>query len=316
MKANALTSFFFPIFLLCILAEAIYARWSGRGGYSLKDSGVNFLVAVGQYGCEILAGLVLLPLYGLIHSHRLFTFEPDAVSFVILVVLLDFVYYWVHRFSHESRWMWASHVVHHSSTYLNLTTSFRLSWTGFLSGVWLFWVPLVLIGFTPWQIVNAIAVNLIYQFFTHSIATRRLGWLEWVLNTPSHHRVHHAVNPQYLDKNYAGIFIVWDRLFGTFAPEAVDEPIRYGTVTLITTSNPFRIALDEWVALLRDVARAPTLRDKWMFAFGPPGWSADGSRQTSRQMLADWQRDQAQQVQSKNDSANHAAPAFQKRGTP
>lgn len=289
MKDNTLVSFFFPIFLGCIFLEVIYVNfWTQRNLYSTKDSVSNLLVSVGQYLCEAASGLLLLPLYVGVQQHKLFELPSGVGTFVALAVLLDFVYYWVHRFSHEVRWMWATHVVHHSSGYLNLTTSFRLGWTGLLSGVWLFWIPLVWIGFTPMQIINAIAVNLIYQFFTHSVTKSRFGPLEWVLNTPSHHRVHHAVAPQYLDKNYGGIFIIWDRLFGTFAAEEAGTPTRYGTVQPLESHNPFRIAFAEWLAIWRDLAGPALLRDKLRFVFGPPGWSRDGSRKTSRQIRDEW----------------------------
>jgi sterol desaturase/sphingolipid hydroxylase (fatty acid hydroxylase superfamily) len=181
----------------------------------------------------------------------------------------DLSYYWFHRVSHESRVFWASHVVHHSSQHYNLSTALRQTWVPMTYAPFWLWMPLV--GFAPWMVLLAQAWSLIYQFGIH---TERIGRLprpvELVLNTPSHHRVHHGSNEQYLDKNYGGILVIWDRLFGTFEPEG--ERVRYGLTTDIDTYNPVRVAFHEYIDLWRDVRRARSWRTRWGLALHGPGW--------------------------------------------
>jgi sterol desaturase/sphingolipid hydroxylase (fatty acid hydroxylase superfamily) len=200
---------------------------------------------------------------------------------VLLFFAEDFCYYWFHRFHHEVRFFWAAHVNHHSSRYFNLSTALRQSWTTPITGP-IFWVPLALLGFHPFMILTAQAVSLIYQFWIHTELIGRLGPLERVLNTPSHHRVHHGANVEYLDRNYAGILIVWDRLFGSFEPERA--PVDYGLTKNIRTFNPVQIAFHEWQGMFRDVLRARSWREAAQFLLQPPGWSPDGSTLTARQM--------------------------------
>jgi len=183
----------------------------------------------------------------------------------------DFIYYWNHRASHESRWLWAVHVVHHSSEHYNLSTALRQP----VADVVTLTVPyglLALAGVRPGLIEQARGINLIYQFWIHTEAIRRLGWAERVLNTPSHHRVHHGSNRQYLDRNHGSILILWDKLFGTFEEE--DEPVVYGLTTNIDSFNPAVIAGHEWVDMAEDVASAPTWRDRWSFVLRGPGWAS------------------------------------------
>jgi sterol desaturase/sphingolipid hydroxylase (fatty acid hydroxylase superfamily) len=167
--------------------------------------------------------------------------------------------------------MWATHAVHHSTTQLNLTAAIRLGWTGNISGNFLFFLPLALVGFHPLAIVTMLGINLFYQFFIHSDFAPNLGVLEWVLNTPTHHRVHHACNEPCLDRNYGGILIVFDRLFGTFAEQPGDQPLRFGLVGGAPSFNPIRIALGEWIAMLDDARKARGTSAKLRALFGPPG---------------------------------------------
>ena len=190
----------------------------------------------------------------------------------VAVLGWDAIYYWNHRFNHESRWLWAMHVVHHSSERYNLSTALRQPVAEGLTMS----VPyglLALAGVRPSVIENARALNLIYQFWIHTEAVKSIGWLEKVLNTPSHHRVHHGVNRQYLDRNHGSILIVWDRLFGTFEPEG--ERVVYGLTTNIDTFNPVTIATHEWRDIARDVAGASTWRERWSFLLRGPGWAHD-----------------------------------------
>jgi sterol desaturase/sphingolipid hydroxylase (fatty acid hydroxylase superfamily) len=204
-------------------------------------------------------------------------------------VLDDFAYYWFHRASHECRFWWAAHVNHHSSQHYNLSTAIRQPWTGVLVGTWAPWFPLVLLGFPPEMIFVQSGFSLLYQFWLHTESIRRMPrWFEYLFNTPSHHRVHHAANPRYVDRNYGGTLMVWDRLFGTFAAESDQEPCRYGLIKNIDTYNPIKIAFHEWAAIVRDVRSARSLREVFRYVFGPPGWQPDGRGPTADNLRASW----------------------------
>jgi sterol desaturase/sphingolipid hydroxylase (fatty acid hydroxylase superfamily) len=182
-------------------------------------------------------------------------------------------------------------VVHHSSEAYNLSTALRQTWTGFVSLNFLFRLPLFLL-FPPSLVFFCAGLNLVYQYWIHTEAIGRLPrWVEAVMNTPSHHRVHHAVNPRYLDKNYAGVFIVWDRLLGTFEPERAEDVPRYGIVKPLGSFNPLRAALHEWVGIAQDVWRAPW-GAKLHYLWRAPGWSHDGSRETSAMIRARWKQEE------------------------
>ena len=203
-------------------------------------------------------------------------------------VLDDFNYYWAHRTGHRVRWFWASHINHHSSQHYNLSTALRQTWTGFIALSFVFRIWPVLLGFHPAMLATVAGVNLIYQFWIHTEAIGRCPrWFEAIMNTPSHHRVHHATNPRYLDRNYAGVFIVWDRLFRTFTREDDAEPVRYGIIRQLGSFNVLWAAFHEWIGIARDVWRAP-----WSAKFGyvwrVPGWSHDASRETSDMIRARW----------------------------
>ena len=216
-----------------------------------------------------------------------------AWAFGLCFFVEDLAYYWFHRISHERRWFWASHVVHHSSQHYNLSTALRQTWTGRLTMTFVFWLPLVWIGFPPAMVLFFQGLSLVYQFWIHTEQIGRMGPFEWAFNTPSHHRVHHATNPRYLDANYAGVLIIWDRLFGTFVPEQAEiDPPRYGIIRNLGTFNPFKIAFAEWISLFRDLASARSLKQIWGFLMGPPGWSPDGSRRTTQMIKRAW-RDQS-----------------------
>lgn len=183
---------------------------------------------------------------------------------------VEFAYYWFHRASHRVRWLWATHSVHHSPHELTLLASFRLGWTSLISAGWIVYLPLVLMGFDPLLVFALLSLNLRYQFFLHTEAVGRLGPLEWVLNTPAHHRLHHASNTAYLDCNYGGTLIVFDRLFGTLARERPDEPLRYGLAHRPRRDNPLAIAFGEWGRLLHDARRSRSPRALLATLFGPP----------------------------------------------
>ncbi|MCR6644181.1 MAG: sterol desaturase family protein [Terricaulis sp.] len=283
-----------PAFVLLIVAEMLYIRLFKRGGrYETKDAATSLAMGLGNRVMGLLVGGLAVAAYYAVYQFRLFDLGWTWPVLVACFFAEDLAYYWFHRISHERRWFWASHVIHHSSQHYNLTTALRQTWTGALGLTFIFWLPLVWIGFPPLMVLMFSAVSLVYQFWIHTEVIGRMGPLEYVLNTPSHHRVHHATNPRYLDANYAGVLIIWDRLFGTFVAEDDAERPRYGIVSQLGTFNPFRVAFHEWIGIWRDVARAKSLREAFGFMFGPPGWSPDGSRKTSASLKAEWAARQA-----------------------
>ncbi len=193
-----------------------------------------------------------------------------ALALATAVLVWDFIYYWNHRFMHSARYLWAIHVVHHSSERYNLSTALRQPVADAL-GTFLPYGGLALFGVQPELIATARGVNLLYQYWIHTDTIHSLGPLEEVLNSPSHHRVHHGSNPKYLDRNHGGILIVWDRLFGTFQRE--EEPAIYGLTKNINTFNPIRIATHEHLDIIRDIASSKTWRERFSFVFLGPGWA-------------------------------------------
>lgn len=258
-----------PVFLAFVALEAWY--WKGRRAvYSWRDTLSNASLALMHQGADALAGVAVIAVYAWVHRYRLLDLPASAWTVAALFVAQDFFYYLFHRASHRIRWLWASHVVHHSSERLNLSTAFRQSLTYPISGMWLFWLPLAWIGFDPKHVVAVVAINLAFQFFVHTEAVGRLGWLEKVFNTPSHHRVHHARNARYIDRNFAGVLIVWDWLFGTYVEEDPAVPCEYGIVKPIRTHNPIRLTFHEWADMLRDAVRPQPWRSRLGQLFGPP----------------------------------------------
>ena len=262
-----------PVFFLCMVAEYWFGQRRGRlpesATYYIPEVVCNFVLAGLHQATDILTGLLIAQLYLWWFDWRLFDIEMSVSAFLLLVVLQDFFYYWFHRASHRIRWMWAAHVVHHSSERMNFSTAFRQSLMYPLAGMWIFWLPLVIIGFDPKWVVFVVLFNLGLQFFVHTQSIRSLGWLEWVFNTPSHHRVHHGRNPQYIDKNYAGVLIIWDKLFGTFEPEV--ETVRYGTTKPVNSDNPITVTFQEWKLIFRDLTnREYSWRTKLKMMFVPP----------------------------------------------
>lgn len=282
-----------PFFVLSVVLEIVLARFGkAKAHYEAKDTLVSLGLGLGSSVAGVLVAGAVFAATLWTYQHRIFSIPMTAWwAWIAIFLLEDLTYYWFHRLSHERRFWWAAHVNHHSSQHYNLSTALRQTWTGGVNGSWLLWLPLAFVGFPPPMIAIEKSVSLIYQFWIHTEAIRRLpAPLEAVLNTPSHHRVHHARNPRYLDRNYAGILIVWDKLFGTFVEEDEAEPPRYGIVKNLGDFNIIRAAFHEWAAIGQDLWRARSPREVWGYLFGPPGWSPDGSRQTSDQIRADWEK--------------------------
>lgn len=280
MEANELILAAIPFFVVFMLVEFLVGQRRSTPVYETRDTAAS--LAMGAVNVILSVGIDVLLLLTLaaVYRFRLFTLPDDAWwSWALAIVAFDFCFYWMHRFHHEVRVFWAAHVNHHSSRRYNYSTALRQSWTEPLTAI-PFWLPLSLLGFEPKMVLFALTIDLLYQFLVHTELVGRLGPIEWIFNTPSHHRVHHGSNLRYLDKNYGGIFIVWDRLFGTFQAEEDDEKVVYGLTANIETFNPLRIAFHEWAALARDVRRREGLRDRWKTLASPPGWDPNGKTLT------------------------------------
>ena len=204
----------------------------------------------------------------------------------LLFFLDDFIYYWFHRFNHQVRLLWAGHVSHHSAIKMNFATALRQG-VGERLHKYIFWLPLPLLGFDPLMVFTMMSVNLFYQYWLHTELIGRLpNWVEFVFNTPSHHRVHHASNISYLDCNHGGVLIIWDRIFGSFSKEMGNEKVEYGLTQNITSLNPIYVATHEYRSIIRDVARTDQWKDKLKYLFLAPGWSHDGDDKRSKTLRA------------------------------
>jgi sterol desaturase/sphingolipid hydroxylase (fatty acid hydroxylase superfamily) len=259
-----------PVFLTLIGVEAWYWHRRDPRKYLLVDSVANAALALMHQGADALAWALVIGVYYLVYSRRVFDWPATWWTILVLVIAQDFFYYWFHRASHRIRWLWASHVTHHSSERLNLSTAFRQSLTYPISGMWLFWLPLAWLGFEPTNIIAVVAINLGFQFFVHTQAIGKLGWVERVFNTPSIHRVHHARNPKYIDRNYAGVLVVWDKLFGTFVEEDPAVPCDFGIIGQVHSYNPLTLTFHEWIAMFRDARQARGWRAAVGQLFCPP----------------------------------------------
>jgi len=281
-----------PAFIVLLVLEAVLDARDRRELYEAKDTAASLTMGVGNVLVNLLAKAMVFGAFWGLYQLRPWTVPMDAWwAWVLLFFAEDFSYYWFHRGSHEIRFFWASHVVHHSSQKYNLSTALRQTWTGNLTGTFVFWLWLPLLGFHPVAVMLMQSISLIYQFWIHTETISRLPrWVEAVFNTPSHHRVHHGADVDYLDRNHGGILIVWDRLFGTFVSERYRPT--YGLTTNIQTYNPVKIAFHEWGHLWRDATQPGiSLRHRFLYVFGPPGYSHDGSRKTAAALRRE--RDQA-----------------------
>ncbi|MCQ8184204.1 sterol desaturase family protein [Parvularcula maris] len=277
-----------PIYILLIAVEIVLLSRLGRGEEVRKDLWVNLAMGTGNAVSALFLFGGVAALFLLAWEFRIADLGLSWWSFLFAMVAKDFTYYWTHRLQHRIRWGWASHVVHHSSQGYNLSTALRQPWFGFLTGTYVLGLPWVFLGVHPALYALAGGLNLFYQFFIHTQSVKRLpAPIEWLFNTPSHHRVHHATNPQYLDTNYGGILIVWDRLFGTFEPEDDEDPCDFGLVSNITTKNPALVASHEYIAIARDATgKGLSPIERFRYLFAPPGYSHDGSRLTTAEIKA------------------------------
>lgn len=262
-----------PLWLAFVAAmvttEVLFRLRLGRG-YDRRTALTSLALVLDGIPFAAFNGVIIAAIYSWIWSLAPLRFPlDDWRTWAVGFLLVEFAYYWFHRTSHQVRWFWASHSVHHSAEQLTLLSSFRLGWTSLISAGWLFYAPLVLAGFDPRLILGLLVFNLRFQTFLHTELIGCLGPLEWVFNTPSHHRLHHACNAAYIDRNYGGVLIVFDRMFGTLAVERQDEVVRYGLAHREATSNPLKIVVREWLFMARDLL-ASRGRNVGRVLFGPP----------------------------------------------
>jgi sterol desaturase/sphingolipid hydroxylase (fatty acid hydroxylase superfamily) len=297
------------VVLAASIAEALVLSWrNGWRSYDWKAAGVSVVdFLVREYPLRWLLPLAFWTgAMDWFWNHRLFTLPMGHWSgWVACFIGQEFCYYWYHRAAHRVRWFWCTHAIHHSPNQLNLSAAYRFGWTGRLTGTLLFFMLAPLLGMPPKVILLMLTLNLLYQFWIHATWIPRLGPLEWILNTPSAHRVHHASNLEYLDGNYGGVLIVFDRLFGTYIPERADLPCRYGLVKPITSNNIFEIEFTHWRALLRDLRSARSARAFVGYLVKPPGWRPDGPGETTEELR---QRAALQPVLSLQPSASDFIP--------
>lgn len=277
------TVYFIPGFTILILLELIVSNWQHLKVHVWKDSAASIGMGIGSLVIGIGVKTIAFGLMIYVHQFAIFDIGYQWWAWVILFFADDFCMYWHHRLSHDIRLLWAAHINHHSSMNYNLAVALRQSWTEILYK-YTFWMWLPLLGFEPLMIFTMISLNLIYQFWVHTKTIKSLGPLELVFNTPSHHRVHHASNIRYLDRNMGGILIIWDKMFGTFQKEEDSDPVEYGLTSNIHTYNLFKIAFHEFGNIWNDVKRAPDLVSKLKYLVMPPGWSHDGSTKTSNEL--------------------------------
>jgi len=280
-----------PFFVLSIVLEWGFVRkglLSGR--YETKDALTSILMGTGNLVSDLTMGFISLGILMWLWQFRVLDWGVSVPIIFLALLAQDFLYYWKHRAAHRVRWFWTAHVVHHSSEFYNLSTALRQPWNNHFTGFVLLSTPLVVLGVHPLLLGFVAALNLLYQYWIHTEAIDRLpNWFEAIFNTPSHHRAHHGTNPQYLDCNYAGILIIWDRMFGTFVPERTDEKITYGLVQNIETYNVFKVAFCEMWGAIKDVCHPRiTFKQRLKYLFAPPGWSHDGSRKSSVHIKADY----------------------------
>jgi len=284
-----LASLYLVILPLVLVAAGVEGLWLSRTraeAYDWRAWACSLADLAGRRLLAFIPTSLVAPWLGWVWEHRLFTQSLDDVGSVLLLFVgLEFLYYWFHRTSHRMRWFWMAHSVHHSPNQLNLAAAYRLGWFGRFIGISLFFTPLVLLGFTPTVVLTALFLNLLYQFWLHADWIPRLGWLEYVINTPSSHRVHHARNPEYLDANFGGVLIVFDRLFGSYVAERSDVPCDYGVISPVVSSrNPFVVNVAPWLGLAKDLASARSAHTAWMYLFGPPGWRPHGKGLTTAEL--------------------------------
>jgi len=273
-----------PGFIILIVVEIVYALKIQRTLYEVKDTATSITLGIGNLVTGLFTKALILGFFTFLYQYRIFTMPLNAWwAWAICFFADDLSYYFFHRISHNVRWFWASHAVHHSSEKYNLAAALRQTWTGNITGSFIFWSWMPLVGFHPGMILLMQSISLLYQFWIHTEGINKMPkWFEAFFNTPSHHRVHHGTDIDYLDKNHAGILIIWDKMFGTFQPEM--QTPTYGLTKNVGTFNPVKVAFHEWVNMSNDIKKATTLKSRINYIIQPPGWSHNGSSKTTKQL--------------------------------
>ncbi len=283
-----------PFYLLVIGLEIILSHLQHKKIYSLKDTVANTYLMLLNGGLDLVCRLAYMAILSYFYERAWMHISSFFLYWLVLILLEDMLYYWLHRFDHEIRLFWAVHVTHHSSRKMNFTVGFRSSLLQPLYR-FIYFIPLAVLGFRPIDILLVYAGTQIWGIFVHTELIRKMGWLEYVMVTPSHHRVHHGSNPKYLDKNMGMFLIIWDKLFGTFQPELTEEeyqPICYGLTKNIENPNALSLIFHEWKQIWLDTTqKSISLKTRLQYLFGPPGWSHDGSRMTSRELREEEDRE-------------------------
>lgn len=280
----ALLYYAIPGFVLLLSLEAWFSYRENKHLYETKDTFTSLGLGIGNVAVGLVTKAAIFGLFTFLYQYRILDLDYTLWWYWVLLFFADdFSYYWFHRTSHGVNWFWASHVVHHSSQRYNLAAALRQTWTGNATGAFLFWAWMPLVGFHPVWILFMQQVSLIYQFWIHTETIDRLPRpLEYVLNTPSHHRVHHGSDLKYLDKNHGGVLIIWDRLFGTF--QAEEHRPTYGLTRNIESFNPFVVAFKTWEDLVKKALSTRSLKIGLQYFIKPPGWSHDGSSKTVHEL--------------------------------
>jgi len=270
--------------VLLLSIEAWFSYKEHKHLYQSKDTWGSLGLGIGNVITGFFTKALIFELFTFLYQHRVFNLQVSAWWYWVLLFFADdFSYYWFHRISHHVNYFWASHVVHHSSKNYNLAAALRQTWTGNATGAFLFWAWMPLVGFHPIWILFMQQISLIYQFWIHTETIQKMPTaFEFLFNTPSHHRVHHGSDIKYLDKNHAGILIIWDRLFGSFKAEE-ERPV-YGLTQNIESNNPAVIAFTTWGRLLHKIRYAGSFKNGFNYLIKSPGWSHDGSTKTTAQL--------------------------------
>lgn len=283
-REELLIKFSIPIYAIVIGIEILYSYWKQKKYYSTKGILSNLYLTTLNFSLDILVRGICLGVLWYFYQFKFTEIDKlihPVIYWSVLLIAEDFAFYWMHRIDHYCRFFWAVHVTHHSSEEFNLTVGFRSSVFQPLYR-FIYFIPLSLVGFDPLDVMFMYAATQIYGILIHTKTVGKLGFLELFLSTPSHHRVHHGSNTKYLDKNMGMIFIIWDRVFGTFEKE--EEVVVFGLTENLKSYNPMTLVFHEWRAIIEDLKKQTSIKNKFMYVFGPPGWSHDGSRKTSKQL--------------------------------
>lgn len=276
-----------PVYMIIIGLELLLTHLQHKKAYSFADTAANLYLMVLNTGLDVVFRVVYLAILQYFFVRAPFGIQSGVLYWLVLILSEDLLYYWLHRVDHQVRLFWAVHVTHHSSEKMNFTVGFRSSVFQPLYR-FIYFIPLALMGFKPLDIVFIYSVTQIWGIFVHTELVHKMGWLEFFMVTPSHHRVHHGSNPKYLDKNLGMFLIIWDKLFGTFQPELPAQnyqPIRYGLTKNMAKRDAYSLVFNEWSHIWKDLRRPGIgFAARMRYLFGPPGWSHDDSSLTSKQL--------------------------------